>query len=153
MMPIRILIVILTFAPSTFSIIFAIPHKLGKEKIIFFIKWILSVAVFFLYEEQLLWLLQAFSDECKSNEIKKYFMYTSPRVKELPLLPISDQKDINVSVTRINLMKKYERSLIKQLEHNKNIFFWYRKSTSTWTKLWPPWCPIPFMCTVSSTEL
>ena len=32
-------------------------------------------------------------------------MYTSPRVKELPLLPISDQKDINVSVTRINLMK------------------------------------------------
>ena len=37
-------------------------------------------------------------------------MYTSPRVKELPLLPISDQKDINVSVTRINLMKKYERS-------------------------------------------
>ena len=105
MMPIRILIVILTFAPSTFSIIFAIPHKLGKEKIIFFIKWILSVAVFFLYEEQLLWLLQAFSDECQSNEIKKYFMYTSPRVKELPLLPISDQKDINVSVTRINLMK------------------------------------------------
>ena len=79
--------------------------------------------MFFLYEEQLLWLLQAFSDECQSNEIKKYFMYTSPRVKELPLLPISDQKDINVSVTRINLMKNYERFFIKQLEHNKNIFF------------------------------
>ena len=93
------LVILLSSAPCAFSIIFALPHKIGKV-INLFTKpqiRIFSAAVFFFYEEQLLWLLETFSPSCPAPAISLYLQQAAARVEELPLLHIQHQRNEEVS--------------------------------------------------------
>ena len=93
------LVILLSSAPCAFSIIFALPHKIGKV-INLFTKpqiRIFSAAVFFFYEEQLLWLLETFSHSCPAPAISLYLQQAAARVEELPLLDINHQRSEEVS--------------------------------------------------------
>ena len=58
---------------------------------------IFSAAVFFFYEEQLVWLLETFSPSCPAPAISLYLQQAAARVEELPLLDIQHQRSEEVS--------------------------------------------------------
>ena len=107
------LVILLSSAPCAFSIIFALPHKIGKV-INLFTKpqiRIFSAAVFFFYEEQLLWLLETFSPSCPAPAISLYLQQAAARVEELPLLDINHQRSEEVScITCYHLVSSRSKS-------------------------------------------